>query len=144
MSYFSNLTIEEKRKILNLQPSILKQLRNQIKMGDEAHIIDQIGGPSYNQIIKKLSEEELDLLIKGMEASAAGDRLSNSQPLLAIEKYKEAAAILDWDEIAVMSIGCIYANIGRNKEALTWLNKAYKLNPSNARVKRNLAALRSL
>lgn len=144
MAYFSNLTIEEKRKILNLQPSVLKQLSSQIKTGDETHIVDQIGGPSYNQILKKISEEEIDLLIKGMEANAEADRLSDSKPLRAIEKYKEAVSILDWDEIAVMSIGCIYANIGRNKEALRWLNKAYQLNPSNARVKRNLEALKSL
>jgi len=144
MTYFSNLTIEEKRKILNVQPSVLRQLRSQIKTGSETHIVDQIGGPSYNQIIKKLSEEELDLLIKGMEASAEADRLSDSKPLLAIKKYKEAAAILDWDEIALMSIGCVYANIGKYQDALKWLNKAYQLNPSNERVRRNLEALKSL
>lgn len=141
---FSKLTIEEKRKILNQRPSILKQLWEQIKKGEETAIIDSTGGPSYNVILKKLSNEEFQLLIQGLEACADGDRYSSSKPLAAIEKYKVAVEILYWDEIAMMSLGCVYYNIGRNHEGLKWLEKAFKLNPNNERVKRNLEAVKSM
>ncbi len=58
----------------------------------------------------------------------------------AVKEYKLAIEIAPYkDELLYMSVGAILAELGKNREALRYLEIAHEINPLNERVAKNLA-----
>ena len=89
----------------------------------------------FRDLAARLSDQELERLVKIRQLTAKGDATRGSQ---AIGFYKRVAKLAPWDEICLMSIGVEYAQAGNFNEGIRWLKKAYALNPSNTRVPSNL------
>ena len=75
------------------------------------------------------------------QAAAASKRDDYAR---AIQFYKQALEQAPECDLYLMSIGTCYANMGRPREGLPYLERAAKINPNNARIQRNLAGMRQM
>jgi tetratricopeptide (TPR) repeat protein len=60
----------------------------------------------------------------------------------AIRLYRKALQQAPDCDLYLMSIGACYANMGKPSRGLPYLERAAKINPRNARIQGNLAAVR--
>ena len=75
------------------------------------------------------------------QAAAASQRDDYAK---AIQFYKQALEQAPECDLYLMSIGACYANMGKPREGLPYLERAAKINPNNARIQRNLAGMRQM
>ena len=62
----------------------------------------------------------------------------------AIRLYRKALQQAPDCDLYLMSIGACYANMGKPSRGLPYLERAAKINPRNARIQGNLAAVRQM
>ena len=75
------------------------------------------------------------------QAAAASQRNNFAK---AIQFYKQALEQAPECDLFLMSIGACYANMGKPREGLPYLERAANINPNNARIRNNLAAMRQM
>jgi tetratricopeptide (TPR) repeat protein len=75
------------------------------------------------------------------QASAASQRNDYAK---AIQFYKQALEQAPECDLYLMSIGACYANLGKPREGLPYLERAAKINPNNARIQKNLAGMKQM
>jgi tetratricopeptide (TPR) repeat protein len=75
------------------------------------------------------------------QATAASQRQDYAK---AIQFYKQALEQAPECDLYLMSIGCCLSNMGKHREGLPYLERAAKINPNDARVRSNLAAVRRM
>lgn len=133
---FQSFSVSEKRELLEIDHSSLNAEKIDRKGGIKVIQVDF----SKENLIKKLQDEELDQLILIREYTRKADSTSGSS---AINLYKKVLKLVPWDEISMMSIGVEYANSRNFGNAIKWLEKAFRENPSNQRVKNNLNGVKA-
>jgi tetratricopeptide (TPR) repeat protein len=133
---FQGFSDSEKRQLLEIDHTRLhgEKMRREGKV----KVIDI--DTTQDNIIKRISDKELAQLVRIRELTRKADSTSN---IAAIHLYKQVLKLAPWDEISMMSIGVEYANARNFSKAIRWLEKAAKVNPSNARVKRNLDGVKA-
>lgn len=75
------------------------------------------------------------------QAAAASQRGGYAK---AIQFYKQALEQAPECDLYLMSIGACYANMGKPRDGLPYLERAAKISPNNARIQRNLAGMRQM
>lgn len=75
------------------------------------------------------------------QAAAASQRDDYAK---AIQFYKQALQQAPECDLYLMSIGCCFANMGKPREGLSYLERAAKVNPNNARIQSNLVGMRQM
>jgi tetratricopeptide (TPR) repeat protein len=75
------------------------------------------------------------------QAAAASQRDDYAK---AIQFYKQALQQAPECDLYLMSIGCCFANMRKPREGLSYLERAAKINPNNARIQSNLAGIRQM
>ena len=83
------------------------------------------------------TQKEIDYIISKAETLHA-----NHRSMEAIEKLRDLVEDIDdtkLKSIICTNIGSLYIDISNLKEAINWLEKAIKLNPSNSQAHNNLA-----
>jgi len=132
---FPKLTIEEKRKVLDLQQwylvSVLSARKGQLKIvnvGVEYPFLDRLSDTEI--------EEAIGLIRLCQKATNASD------PKESIRIYEQIIKKAPFDSISMLSIGVCYANLGNGRKAISYVEKALKINPNNQRIRDNLNGIR--
>ena len=60
---------------------------------------------------------------------------------MAADAYRQAFEANPFNDVAIMSYGCLLAGQGKLKEGIQWVRKAIEVNPLNVRARQNLAAM---
>jgi len=77
-------------------------------------------------------------------AEQAGAASKREDYAKAIKLYKQALQQAPECDLYLMSIGSCFANMGKPREGVSYLERAAKVNPNNARIQNNLAVLRQM
>lgn len=146
---FADFTLAEKRELSDrAMPYLImhQKLRagtissDQLMTTDEYREDEGARGFRDDQLVARLSDEELGALIEVKELNRQADATSGPS---AIKLYKHIVKRTPWDEVSMMSIGVEYANAGQFPTAISWLERAAEANPNNERVQRNLSGVRA-
>ncbi len=135
---FQRLTLEEKRKVLDLSEFYLRSVLDAKSGRAKVHEIDT--GTEY---VQKMTDDDIKEAIelarlqrKATAATEAGNHRG------AIRIYEQICAKAPFDSISMMSIGIHYAHLGDGPKAVRYLEKALQSDPNNQRVRRNLESIR--
>lgn len=138
--------------LLWLDPSQLEALRDALRQGFA------VGFPAESEFLEnrslydrlqrsldngELAVADLDWAIDVDAIAFDAQRLSDERPLDAIKTYREALRSAPGCDLYLMSIGVLFAQLGLPETGLGYLQRAAELNPTNQRISRNLAAVRS-
>ena len=133
---FPKLSLEEKRQVLNLNEWYLSTVLS-ARQGKPISVINL--GVDYD-FLERMSdseiEEALELIRLCAKAGAATD------PKESIRLYKKIIAKAPFDSISMLSIGVCYANLGKGKKAVKYVEEALKSDPNNQRIRDNLAGIK--
>lgn len=130
---------EDKRYLFKINPMWLEVEKNK-RNGQGGNIVSVGVSEEGQELVKRLSDEQLDKLIKIRYMMIEADGTSGEK---AIELYEKVSKLAPWDEVSLQSLGVEYYNAGRHKDALQVLNEALKRNPQSEEVRSNLNILKS-
>lgn len=133
------LSRAEKVEVSNLNP-ILYQLIIGEKRGEQP-VTMVTETPGLADLLRRLDIWDLEQLAESVKCAMQVDSLTGKA---AAAQCKKAADINPYNDMAVMSYGCILANEGVPWEGAMWVERAIQINPANERARRNLAAIRAM
>jgi tetratricopeptide (TPR) repeat protein len=133
--FFSELSVDEKRTLINLTEPFLQGVLSSRE--GKTEVIDVEGKYGF---IEKLSDEEIKEAIELARLYTAGERATSPQE--ALKTFEQLEKRAPFDPIVFLSIGVCYANLGKGKEAVSYVEKALKMDPENARIKDNLKGIK--
>ncbi len=131
------LTDVQKTEISNLPPEVYRLMVKE-KQGEKMPEIILADDLNAIAVIRKLKIEELERLALSVEATIEADKLSQVNLSKAACYYQEAIKNNPFNDIALMSYGCVLASQGNLREGIKWVERAIDVNPKNDRAKRNL------
>ena len=140
---FSSFSPEEKRFLLTQKPSLLRMIRGKRASANSnipVYKLIKISG-RYDPILDRLTDTELDALIRVNELAQKATQLADTDPAAAIEKHKEILRIVPWDGNSIMSIGFFLVALKKYEEALDWFRRAQAADPSNERIEKNIGVV---
>ncbi len=138
--------------LLWLDPSQLEALREALRQGLEVGFPPasefEENRPLFDRLQRSFDNGELGVadLDWALEVDAIAldaHLLSNERPLVAIKTYREALRSAPGCDLYLMSMGVLFAQLGLPEAGLRYLQRSAELNPTNQRILRNLAAVRS-
>ena len=131
----AQLSVDERDSLNGVNPALChgmilqKQGQPVAVMGFQSAVVD---------VLQKLTISEL----RAVEASAQlCVKAEGTDDQTATQLYREAFETNPFNDLAMMSYGCLLAASGNLREGIEWVRKASELNPLNDRAKRNLAAM---
>ncbi len=140
------LSREEKVAVTGLSPAVYRAMIAQRHAGYTSVTsvnLDTSSKFDIGSLLLKLDVADLERLAASLELTLQADKAAASDMKKAEELYKEAIKINPFDAVAAMSCGVVLAQQGDVKEGLKWLERAHDLASSNARITKNLAAVKS-
>ena len=81
------------------------------------------------------------VLVYSDKAQKAGERGDHQA---AIRLYREALKLAPGGDMFLMSMGCCYANMGKPRIGIKYLQRAAEISPENQRIRKNLAGVQKL
>jgi HEAT repeat protein len=136
--FLTPLNRAEKVEVSNLNPLIYEAIINEKRSGQPVSLITET--PGLADLLRRLNIPDLERLAESVRLAMKVDNLigeeAENQCLMAIN-------INPYNDMAVMSYGCLLANQGTPWVGEVWIEQAIQLNPANDKALKNLAALRS-
>jgi len=132
---FPQLSLEEKRRLLNLSESSLQMVLS----SREAQFTLVDAGMNI-KFLEKMSDDEI---MAAMELIRLCQKATNAaDPRESIRIYEKIIAKAPFDSISMLSIGVCYANLGDGRKAVSYVERALRSDPDNQRIRQNLEGIR--
>lgn len=135
---FRRLTLEEKRKVLDLSEFYFQSVLDARSGRARVHEID-----TETEFVQEMTDDDIEeaMELAGLQQKArAATEAGNHRE--AIRIYEQICAKAPFDSISMMSIGVHYAYLGDGPKAVQYLEKALQSDPNNQRIRRNLNSIR--
>jgi len=138
-SFLSPLSWNERRAVSNLNPLMYDVVMKE-KRGEPVPTVVTDDETPFT-ILRKLPVADIEILMQSVEYSMKADKAVDSREQMQL--YRKAAELNPYNDLALMSYGCAAANDGNLREGIKWVEKALKVNPDNARARRNLQGMKA-
>lgn len=103
----------------------------------------QLSGEETERVLSDASLEDLEWACEVREKFDEADELAQSGSYRsAITKFEMAIKEAPFDALAMMTLGVCHAELGDGPKAVRVLKQAVKIDPTNARIRGNLEAIR--
>jgi hypothetical protein len=136
--FLAPLNRAEKVKVSNLNPLLYEAIINEKRSDQPVTMITET--PGLVDLLRRLEIPDLERLAESVRCAMKVDSLTGK---VARDQCLRAININPYNDMAVMSYGCMLANEGISWEAEVWIEQAIQINPTNDRARKNLAALKS-
>ena len=137
-NFLSVLSDDEKASISNLNPLMYQEMIKE-KQGEKIKVAT-LPGDNTATLLTKLNIEELQILSQSVQFAIQADSVSDQE---ALRLYKKAFELNPYNDLALMSYGCLLASQGNLREGIRWVEKAVATNPKSERTRRNLEGMRA-
>lgn len=132
---FPSLTLEEKRKVLDLNEIFFQSILARRKGKAMVLNIDM-----NVDFVTKMSDDDI---LEAIELSRLSQKaIRATRPKEALRLFEQIVAKAPFDSISMMSIGVLHARLGNKQKAFSYLEKALASDPHNQRIQENLKGVR--
>jgi tetratricopeptide (TPR) repeat protein len=140
--FLPGLCLEEKVSVSTL-PLFLYDLIVRERSGEPVpHVVPGEFGVALS-ILRQLELRDLERLRSSVQAENEGEAAAASADNeQALRCFKTAITANPYNDVALMSYGCLLANIGHHQKGIPWVEEAVRINPANENAARNLRAMR--
>jgi hypothetical protein len=134
----SELTVQDRNALNGVNPLLCAGVIAE-KEGRPLDVISV--GSDIVTILRKLDVPELKKVSESASLCVKGNQTRDDHE--AAEFYRRAFEVNPYNDVAIMSYGCLLGGMGRLAEGIGWVQKAISVNPLNERAKRNLATMQA-